>query len=110
MGVSTTFASVEPARAEIDTHAGLLVLEFGSPWCGHCLTAQPYIAKAFAAHPDIDHIKIEDGRGQPLGRSFRVKLWPTLVFLKDGQEISRLIRPRSTEPVAEALRQLASPG
>ena len=30
---------------------------------------------------------------QPLGRSFRVKLWPTLVFLRDGEEVARLVRP-----------------
>jgi thioredoxin 1 len=108
MGVSTAFASVEPTRAEIDAQPGALVLEFGAPWCGHCLAAQPYIAQAFADQPGIAHIKVEDGRGQPLGRSFRVQLWPTLVFLRDGQEIARLVRPRSSEPIAEAMRQITA--
>ena len=31
-----------------------------------------------------------DASGRPLGRSFKVKLWPTLVFLRDGREIERL--------------------
>jgi thioredoxin 1 len=43
--------------------------------------------------PQVNHIKVEDGKGRPLGRSFRVKLWPSLVFLKDGQVIQQLARP-----------------
>jgi thioredoxin 1 len=79
------------------------VLEFGAPWCGHCIAAQGPIEAAFAAHPDVHHLKIEDGRGKPLGRSFRVKLWPTLVFLRDGEEIARLVRPTTAAPISDAL-------
>jgi thioredoxin 1 len=106
VGLSNRFADTEPSRAEIDTQRGPLVLEFGSAWCGHCLAAQPLIAQAFTQHPDIAHLKVEDGRGRPLGRSFGVKLWPTLVFLKDGKEVARLVRPRSAEPIAEAMQKI----
>ncbi len=41
------------------------------------------------------HIKVEDGKGKPLGRSFRVKLWPTLVYLENGVENGRVVRPNS---------------
>ncbi len=49
------------------------------------------------------HIKIEDGRGKPLGRSFRVKLWPTLVLLQDGVEVARVVRPVAAEQVERLL-------
>ena len=51
----------------------------------------------------MHHLKIEDGRGKPLGRSFRVKLWPTLVFLRDGEEVARLVRPTMRGEIADAL-------
>jgi thioredoxin 1 len=38
-------------------------------------------------------VKIEDGKGMPLGRSYGVKLWPTLVFLRDGRVIQQMARP-----------------
>ena len=50
----------------------------------------------------------EDGPGQPLGRSYRVKLWPTLVFLRDGQEVARLVRPQDAQEIADALQQIGS--
>ena len=97
------YTTDEPSRAEIEALPGPALLEFGSPWCGYCRRAQPLIDAAFANHPAVRHIKIEDGSGRPLGRSFGVTLWPTLVFLKNGREASRVIRPADIEPIRKAL-------
>lgn len=86
-----------PRRDEVDALRGLMVLEFGTDWCGHCHAAQPAVAKALAQHPQWQHLKVEDGAGRVLGRSYRVKLWPTLIFLRDGQEVARLVRPTQPE-------------
>ena len=99
----------EPARSEIDAMTGATVVEFGSAWCGHCRAAQPLIAAALAAHPGTRHVKVEDGRGRPLGRSFGVKLWPTLVFLRDGREVARLVRPGSVQDLRQALAAIDAP-
>ena len=96
----------EPARAEIDMLEGPTVLEFGSPSCGYCRAAQPLLASAFADHPRVRHIKIADGSGRPLGRSFKVKLWPTLVFLSNGREIARLVRTGDASAIRRALAQI----
>lgn len=103
--MNTSYATTEPSRAEVDALAGATLLEFGTPWCGYCRAAQPLIAGAFASHGDVRHIKVEDGSGRPLGRSFGVKLWPTLVFLKDGREVARLVRPTSIDAVRQAFAQ-----
>ncbi|UJB31380.1 thioredoxin family protein [Chromobacterium sp. Beijing] len=94
-----------PERTELDAQPGVTVLEFGAPWCGHCQAAQPLIRQALAAYPDVRHLQIEDGPGRRLGRSYRVKLWPTLIFLRHGQETARLTRPATVEAVNNALRQ-----
>lgn len=101
--MNTAYAQAEPTRAEVDQLEGATVLEFGSPWCGYCRAAQPLIATALADHPGVRHLKIADASGKRLGRSFGVKLWPTLVFLKDGKEISRLVRPREAKAIGDAL-------
>jgi thioredoxin 1 len=106
MAMTETYATIEPKRAEVDMHVGPTVLEFGSPGCGYCRAAQPLLALAFANHPGVRHIKIADASGRPLGRSFRVKLWPTLVFLRNGQEIARLVRPGDASTIASALAKV----
>jgi len=103
-------SSGEPTRAAIDALAGPTLLEFGSPGCGHCRAARPLIANALTARPGVRHVKVDDGTGQPLGRSYGVKLWPTLVFLADGREAARLVRPRQAAAIDEALELIAPVG
>jgi thioredoxin len=100
------YSAVEPSRDEVDRMGGPVVVEFGSPWCGYCRAAQPLIEAAFVDHPTVRHIKVADASGRPLGRSFRVKLWPTLVFMKSGHEMARLVRPRDAAAIREALEKI----
>ena len=97
------YASDALSRSAIDALSGAALLEFGTDWCGYCLASAPIVSKALAAHPGVKHLKIEDGRGRALGRSFHVKLWPTLIFLADGKEVARLVRPTDGNAVAQAL-------
>ena len=82
-------------RAGIDALAGVTLLEFGTDWCPICQGAQSLIRTVVEEHPDVRHLKVEDGKGRPLGRSFRIKLWPTVIVLKDGVEVGRVVRPES---------------
>jgi thioredoxin 1 len=107
MAMSDTYLAVEPSRDQLDRTTGPLLLEFGAPWCGHCIGAQDALRSAFVDYPGVGHIKIEDGKGRPLGRSFRVRLWPTLLFLLDGVEVDRLVRPTQPELIRERLEHLS---
>jgi thioredoxin 1 len=76
---------------------GSVVVEFGTAWCGFCRAAAPQVESLVREHPGIRHLKVEDGPGRPLGRSFRVRLWPNFVFLRDGVIVRQLARPRANE-------------
>jgi thioredoxin 1 len=110
MAMNDEYAAIEPARTEIDRLDEPTVIEFGSPWCGHCRAAQPLLASALAGHPRVRHIKIADGSGRPLGRSFGVKLWPTLVFLRQCKETARLVRPVDSNQIRRALAEIDHSG
>jgi len=109
MATVTLYSNDPPDRADIDATQGVLALEFGTGWCGHCQGAQAFLQPALAARQDVRHLRIEDGPGRPLGRSFKVKLWPTLVLLRDGIEVARVVRPTSREDVDAALAALELP-
>ena len=108
MAMSTEFEAIEPLRTTVDNFCGPLVIEFGVPWCGFCQAALPLIVEALADVEDVKHIKVQDGKGRPLGRSFKIKLWPTLVFMNDGHEIKRISRPENTSEIIEALALIRS--
>jgi len=94
-----------PGREEIDHASGKVLLEFGTEWCGFCRALAPRIAALLERHPEVRHLKVEDGPGRPLGRSFQVRLWPNLVFLRDGVVVRQLARP-GYEQLNEAFRAL----
>lgn len=96
----------EPSRTEIDHSTGAMVLEFGASWCSICNAARPTIDRVLREHPSVAHQWIEDGKGKPLGRSFGIKLWPTLVFLRDGKEIHRVVRPKDAQELKQAFERL----
>lgn len=94
-------------REQADALPGATILQFGTDWCGYCRAAEPKIEQALA-EAAVTRILIEDGKGRPLGRSYRVKLWPTLIFLAEGAEVARVVRPWKSEDVSEALGQLTA--
>lgn len=99
----------EPTRDEVNSLTGATLLEFGASWCGHCQAAQPGITAALMRFPHVRHIKVEDGKGRRLGRSFHVKLWPTLVFMKDGVELTRLVRQSDAQALNTSLQLITAP-
>jgi thioredoxin 1 len=105
MPYTADHAPQEPARADVEALPGLTVLEFGTAWCPHCIAAQPLLRAALAGRDDVRHLKVEDGPGRPLGRGYRVKLWPSVLLLRDGVEIARVVRPTTQHDVDALLAQ-----
>ncbi|PWF42107.1 thioredoxin family protein [Massilia glaciei] len=103
--MSKPYDTVQPERGAVAALPGVVALEFGVDWCGYCQRAKPAIEAALAESTQVRHIKVEDGSGRTLGRAFRVKLWPTVVILRDGEEVARVVRPGSADAVRAALRE-----
>ena len=88
--------------------SGPVIVEFGASWCGFCNALRPHLSKLLDEFREVQHVRVEDGPGQPLGRSFQVKLWPTLVFMRDGELVQKLVRPSPTQ-VRAGLETLMQP-
>ncbi|GAB6195919.1 thioredoxin family protein [Lysobacter xanthus] len=97
--MSRAWVAQEPTRDAVDAMSGPVLLEFGTSWCPHCIAAESLIEQALHERGEVTHLRIEDGRGRRLGRAFAVKLWPTLVLVRDGVEQARVVRPRSLREV-----------
>jgi len=100
-GFNPDYAEDAPTLAEVSELVGDAILEFGAPWCGHCQVAQPTVQEVLSQHSELSHIKVYDGKGKRLGRAFGVKLWPTLILLRDGKEVARLVRPVGADAVLQ---------
>jgi thioredoxin 1 len=101
----TPYSTEQPQRADVDALPGVVAIDFGTNWCGYCQAAAPYIGEALSTFPQVRHVKAEDGPGRPLGRSFRVKLWPTVVVMKDGVEVGRVVRPEDADELKRIITE-----
>lgn len=104
-GFNPEYGEEAPSFEQVGELVGDAILEFGAPWCGHCKAALPAVRETLGEHSELLHIKVYDGKGKPLGRAFGVKLWPTLILLRDGKEVARLVRPLQAEEVRRLLEK-----
>ncbi len=104
--VNPLYQETEPTSSEVEALSGPTVIQFGNDWCGFCQRSQPYIAAAMEQFPAIPHWYIADRSGKPLGRYFKVKLWPTLIFLLDGKEVTRVVRPDNADLIQDAIAKI----
>jgi thioredoxin 1 len=104
-GFNPDYTENPPTLDQVSSLTGSAILEFGAPWCEHCQAAKSAVKEVMDENPTLTHIKVYDGKGKRLGRAFNVKLWPTLILLKDGKEIDRLIRPLQSDEVRQLIAQ-----
>ena len=103
-GFNPEYGKDEPTLEQVNGLTGVTILEFGAPWCRHCQAAEPAVREVLTEYSTYHHIKIYDGKAKRLGRAFRVKLWPTLILLREGKEVARLVRPL----LADEIRKLVA--
>ena len=103
IGFNPEYTEESPSLDEINSLKGMAILEFGAPWCGHCQASHDSVEEVMKGNLELTHIKVFDGKGKRLGRQFGVKLWPTLILLRDGQEVARIVRFTSVDEIHELL-------
>ncbi len=100
IGFNPDYTEDAPAIDQVRALDDFAILEFGTPWCGHCKASRP-AAQEVLTELNIPHIKIYDGKGKLLGREFRVTLWPTFILLHSGEEVARLVRPKHVKEFSD---------
>lgn len=93
--VPTIDPSTFPALA---ARPGVLVVDFTARWCGPCKALEPVLAglaTEYAGHVTIVAIDVDDA--PHLAQQLDVRSMPTVVVLRDGSEVGRMIgsRPRA---------------
>jgi len=105
MGFNPEYSEETLTADQVSELVGDVLIEFGTPWCGHCQAALPAVKNILQQHTDMPHIKVYDGKGKRLGRVFKVKLWPTFILLHNGQEVARLVRPTDAQEMQQLLEK-----
>jgi thioredoxin 2 len=83
-----------------------LVVDFWAEWCGPCKMMAPmFAAAAERLEPRVRLVKVDTEAEQALAARYRIRSIPTLMLLKDGQEIARSAGAMDTNAIVRWVAQ-----
>ena len=80
-----------------------VLVDFFASWCGPCKMLAPIVEKIADVHPEITVAKINVDEAPRLARQFGIYSIPTLVVLRDGDEVDRAVGFRTEEQILALL-------
>lgn len=84
---------------EQETSNGLKLIDFSATWCGYCKMLRPELEAL-----DKIWIGYVDGDESPrLAKKYMVSGYPTMVLLKNGQEVDRIVGYRPKEDILSVI-------
>ena len=81
----------EEFKTEVLEESKTVLVDFYADWCGPCKMIAPIIEAVAKEKENTKFVKINVDDAQELAMEYNVMSIPTLVLIKDGKEINRIV-------------------
>ncbi|AOH56000.1 thioredoxin [Peribacillus muralis] len=91
-----------------DTSEGVVLVDFWAPWCGPCKMIAPVLQELDTEIGDTAKIvKVDVDENQETAGKFGVMSIPTLIVLKDGEVVDKVVGFQPKEALADLIAKHA---
>ncbi|KAK9030198.1 hypothetical protein V6N11_031628 [Hibiscus sabdariffa] len=75
----------------------IVIANFSATWCGPCRMLAPFYCERSEKHPSLMFLLIDVDELTDFSTTWDIKATPTFFFLKDGQQIDKLVGANKPE-------------
>lgn len=68
-----------------------VLIDFYADWCGPCKMLAPIVEEVASEHEDLKVVRINVDNEESIAMNYQIMSIPTLVLIKDGKEVDRVI-------------------
>lgn len=84
---------------------GLVLVDFYADWCGPCKMLTPILEEINKENEDVRIIKVNIDDSRFLASYYQIQSIPTLVLLKNGQFLNKMIGFRPKKMIEELIEK-----
>ena len=95
----------ENFKSEVLDSSQKVLIDFYADWCGPCKMMGPVVEEIAEERSDVKVVKINVDNAEDIAIKYQIMSIPTLVVVKDGQEVNRSIGLISKEKIEELIEK-----
>ncbi|TXG57501.1 hypothetical protein EZV62_015330 [Acer yangbiense] len=97
VGLVTTKEGWEQKLSEASRDGKTVIANFSATWCGPCRMIAPFYCELSEKHPSLMFLVVDVDELTEFSSSWDIKATPTFFFLRDGQQVDKLVGANKPE-------------